>query len=32
MMEEFATEGTKMLVLLGILAVFAFTLRQKKEK
>ncbi len=31
-MDNFSTEGTKMLVLLGIVVVFFFILRQKKEK
>ncbi len=31
-MDDFSTEGTKILVLLGILTVFFFILRQKKEK
>ncbi len=31
-MDDFSTEGTKLLVLLGILVLFFFILRQKKEK
>ena len=31
-MDNFSTEGTKILVLLGIAAVFFLILRQKKEK
>ena len=31
-MQEFATEETKFLVLIGIAVVFFFILKQKKEK
>jgi hypothetical protein len=31
-MQDFATEGTKMMVLIVIVAVFAFVLTRKKEK